>query len=648
MSLKRTLSQSEDFPAKRINTGVRRCLIVDCPYVPSDSNVKCAECSAKFCNVRICTNLCKPSPTGKRKFKRCEAHARRASQSGALVHRAKKSVEVGMTVSESHIREAEHTTVEKRSDIQRQYQRGVIVGEQEVRHEKSETHTLRVTLINCVKNYMDTRTTEMFGGAPHNELTVASSAIQVACRDPDNVFPDVEFHDIPFLDALKLGVRRLKELHNKAMELLKARNEGTAPDPTFVLPPALSPAFAAALTPALDLTLDPAPNDVQLSAESGPTEPKLSMPAVQPLMPEVAQMKPSQSSQEDSQASTQYSQDSQASTQYSQNSQNSQDSVASRSLTLDCTEERPFDLLDLRGSLVPLVLADQLKQVKEAMYEVCDQKGLHPLYALHATAYHAWSSMLDALSRVFVVWPQHLPTNQKIESQQFKDINTALKHQELPSIKNKPDWTCGLSKQHFEALGFLTNKNGAWIWSLLDCVNRLHFDSTLYYSWVASSQLKARCAYDKLGELGLKKTFHFINTSVNALPPAIMCFTSPSLSMHVVNSEHEDVAARVRISESLIPPSKNKKSREQGEFLIHLPHQYMMLLLAEVEKAGFSGAMDFYCHSRRNSIVASIRNQYAEMKATNKRSVFGIPLDERLLKHPAFQPLLDHTTRNRI
>jgi hypothetical protein len=591
MSLKRTLSQSEDSPAKRINTGVRRCLIMDCPYVPSDSNVKCAECSTKFCNVRICTNLCKPSPTGKRKFKRCEAHARKCKPSGTLTHGTKKSVELGVTVSESQIQEAEHTTIEKRSDIQRQYQRGVIVGEQEVRHEKSETHTLRVTLINCVKNYMDARTTEMFGGASHNELTVASSAIQVACRDPDNVFPDVEFHDMPFFEALKYGVRRLKELHKKAIESLTVC-QGSEPSPEP--------------NPELSQRVLLAPDSMPKSL---PSDSKLWLNAVQPLI---------------------------------------SDDTSLFEVAGEFAPE-PFVVADfsVQGSLIPLVLASQLKEVKEAMYVVCEGKELHPLYALHATACHAWHSMLEALSKVFAVWPQHLPTNQTIESQQFKDINTALKHQDLPSVKSKPDWTCGLSKQHFEALGFLANKNGAWIWSLLDCVNRLHFDRTLYYSWVASSQLKARCAYDKLGELGIKKTFHFINTSVNALPPAIMFFTSPSLSMHLVNSEHEDVSARVRIG-PLIPPPKNKKTSEQGEFLIHLPHQYMMLLLAEVEKAGLSGAMDFYCHSRRNSIVACIRSQYSEMKATNKRSVFGIPLDERLLKHPAFQPLLDHTTRNRI
>jgi hypothetical protein len=500
-------------------------------------------------------------------------------------------VELGVTVSESQIQEAEHTTIEKRSDIQRQYQRGVIVGEQEVRHEKSETHTLRVTLINCVKNYMDARTTEMFGGASHNELTVASSAIQVACRDPDNVFPDVEFHDMPFFEALKYGVRRLKELHKKAIESLTVC-QGSEPSPEP--------------NPELSQRVLLAPDSMPKSL---PSDSKLWLNAVQPLI---------------------------------------SDDTSLFEVAGEFAPE-PFVVADfsVQGSLIPLVLASQLKEVKEAMYVVCEGKELHPLYALHATACHAWHSMLEALSKVFAVWPQHLPTNQTIESQQFKDINTALKHQDLPSVKSKPDWTCGLSKQHFEALGFLANKNGAWIWSLLDCVNRLHFDRTLYYSWVASSQLKARCAYDKLGELGIKKTFHFINTSVNALPPAIMFFTSPSLSMHLVNSEHEDVSARVRIG-PLIPPPKNKKTSEQGEFLIHLPHQYMMLLLAEVEKAGLSGAMDFYCHSRRNSIVACIRSQYSEMKATNKRSVFGIPLDERLLKHPAFQPLLDHTTRNRI
>ena len=589
MSLKRTLSQSGDAPAKRINTGARRCLIVDCPYVPSDSNVKCAECSTKFCNVRICTNVCKPSPTGKRKFKRCEAHARKCKQSGTLTHRAEKSVELGVTVSESQIQEAEHTTIEKRSDIQRQYQRGVIVGEQEVRHEKSETHTLRVTLINCVKNYMDSRTAEMFGGAPHNELTIASSSIQVACRDPDNVFPDVEFHDLPFSEALEIGVRRLKELHTKAIESLTG-----APDDASLFEAEPGPG-APALTPAI-----PDASLLVVAAETGPALEPVPGPALGPALGPLAPV-------------------------------------------LGPVRE---PLFSRRGSLIPLVLSNQLKEVKEAMRIVCKGKELHPLYALHATADHAWRSMLSALSRVFAVWPQHLPTNQKIESQLFKDINTALKHQDLPSVKNKPDWTCGLSKQHFEAMGFLTNKNGVWIWSLLDCVNRLHFDQTLYYSWVATSQLKARCAYDKLGELGIKKTFQFINTSVNALAPAIMFFTSPSLSMHLINSDHEDVAARVRIG-PLIPPSKNKKTCDR-EFLVHLPHQYMMLLLAEVEKAGLSGAMDFYCHSRRNSIVACIRSQYSEMKATNKRSVFGIPLDERLLKHPAFQPLLDHTTRNRI
>jgi hypothetical protein len=528
---------------------------------------------------------------------------------------AKKSVELGVTVSESQIQEAEHTTIEKRSDIQRQYQRGVIVGEQEVRHEKSETHTLRVTLINCVKNYMDARTTEMFGGASHNELTVASSAIQVACRDPDNVFADVEFHDMPFNEALKYGVRRLKELHKKAIQFLTVKAVGQAIEPSPEQGP--EPGQRVLLANATALVPDGVPKL--------PSDSKLWLHAIEPLIPDDTSLF-------------------EAPVEPVRDVELAREPAGPARGPLFAEAE---PLFSVRGSLIPLVLARQLKEVKEAMYTVCEGKELHPLYALHATACHAWHSMLEALSRVFAVWPQHLPTNQKIEGQQFKDINTALKHQELPSVKNKPDWTCGLSKQHFEALGFLTSKNGAWIWSLLDCVNRLHFDRTLYYSWVASSQLKARCAYDKLGELGIKKTFHFINTSVNALPPAIMFFTSPSLSMHLINSEHEDVAARVSIG-PLIPLPKNKKTSEQGEFLIHLPHQYMMLLLAEVEKAGLSGAMDFYCHSRRNSIVACIRSQYSEMKATNKRSVFGIPLDERLLKHPAFQPLLDHTTRNRI
>jgi hypothetical protein len=242
------------------------------------------------------------------------------------------------------------------------------------------------------------------------------------------------------------------------------------------------------------------------------------------------------------------------------------------------------------------------------------------------------------------LWPQHLPTNEEPADPQFKHINTLLIEQELPKVKSAPGWTCGLSKQHFEALGRLTNKDGAWIWSLLDCVDRLHFDPTLFHSWVASSQLKARCAHGKHSELDYKNTFHFINTVANASTPAITCFTSPSLSMHVVNSEHEDVAARVRL-DALIPSAKKKPDEE---FLIHLPHQYMMLVLAAAESAGLSGAMDVYCHTRRNFIVSKIRSEYTAMKNANKRSVCGIPLDERLLKHPAFQPLLDHTIRHRM
>ena len=74
----------------------------------------------------------------------------------------------------------------------------------------------------------------------------------------------------------------------------------------------------------------------------------------------------------------------------------------------------------------------------------------------------------------------------------------------------------------------------------------------------------------------------------------------------------------------------------------------MLLVLAGAESAGLSGAMDVYCHTRRNFIVSKIRSEYTAMKNANKRSVCGIPLDERLLKHPAFQPLLDHTIRHRM
>ena len=553
MNLKRPLSQPAAYPAKRLNTGERRCLMVNCHNVPIESLGKCADCSANLCNVRTCTNTRKMSLSGKKKFKRCEEHSRRGGQVGTT--RTQKSVEVGVTVSESQIQEAEHTVVEKRSDIQRQYQRGVIVGEQEVRHEKSETHTLRVTLLNCVKAYVDTRTAELFGGAPHNELTVASSAIQVACREKEYVFEDVAYHEMPFRDAVKLGVHRLKKLHSKAIEFLTqplseaaAKKQADAESAKLAAEEA-SDAAEKAEAEAEEAEAEEAETNpqarfaAQVAAEEASEAASAAFTAKASLEAELTAL-------EDAQGGVGGPGSKIVDWGLVVRSWTAKDLFEAQEtgpkLARQLLRRQFVPKIEARGSLTPLVLACQLREVAAAIYVMCRRKELHPLYALHATALHAWSSLLKDLQSMLALWPQHLPTNQEPADPRYKSINTLLIQQGLPSVKNTPSWTCGLSKQHFEALGCLANKDGAWIWSLLDCVDRLHYDSTLYHSWVASSQLKARCAHGKHSELDYKNTFHFINTVANASTPAITCFTSPSLSMHVVNSEHEDVAARVR------------------------------------------------------------------------------------------------------
>lgn len=576
MSLKRTLSQSGP-PPKKINNG-RRCVIVDCPNIPGDSNVKCAECSAELCNVRTCTNVCKTSPDGRRKFKRCEAHTQRHKPGGVAL---KKSVELGVSVSESKIEEAEDTVTTTRSDIKRQYHHGVIVGENEVRQEKTEKRTLRVTLVNCVKHYMEARTTELFNGAPHNDLAVASAAIQVAFRDRENnTFEDVLHADddkTSFYKIVKSNVALLKALHERALE--------------------------------------------------------------------------------------------------------------------QCAEQRASDQLhrdEQSGSLTPRRLAEKLDAMAKALFKVCKRKEFHPLCALYAAASNAWSSLLACLANVLELWAQDVPVNAKPdEKSKKKHINDLfrkeakpeekLEAEELPAVKSTPDWTCGLTLQHFEALGHIARKNGAWIWSLLDCVNRLntkqHVDVILY-SWVTSAQLRVRCAHGHLQNLGVKeKEFEVVSALTDAAPPAITSFMSPCVSMHQMNSDHEDSAVCVRMKLSRLPEADTKtgaaslmraedgwtsRSSSQDsqpeleptkkpldiEFVVYLPHQYMMVFLQAFERPGSSGTLDVYFHSRRKSLVSKVRNDYLAIKKTAKRTVCGIPLDRRLLEHQAFEPLLDHATRN--
>lgn len=345
-------------------------------------------------------------------------------------------------------------------------------------------------------------------------------------------------------------------------------------------------------------------------------------------------------------------------------------------------EEGSPPVKPIKGSLVPLELLETLKTAQSKIYKACDHKETHPLYVIYSTAYSAWAALLSRLGDFFPRLDQSKPVNFAFDDTKlhyYQHINDLIgpfaeekappknphlhigflkkvepplqppqpKRREkngLPLPRDKEDFMCGLTRSHFVELGNAVGLNGAVCWRMLNLVHNLHQGDEELYSLVFSAQLMVRYAHDSKPDI---RTFtKLIKTLPDVELVSLLSFASPCVSMHRGISDHGDAAARVCMDTKLKMPGNDEKTHDV-EFSVHLPHQVMELFLADLESYPTKpvGFLTNYQNARKQRVTGRVRSNWAQMKADTPRSFYGIPLHSKLLAHPAFELLAEHTAK---
>jgi hypothetical protein len=288
---------------------------------------------------------------------------------------------------------------------------------------------------------------------------------------------------------------------------------------------------------------------------------------------------------------------------------------------------------------------------------------------MYDTAYYTWASLLSSLADLLPRFGHDLPVNRAFPDgpHYYQHINDLIgtqpdeaeeepkhkpKHKNgLPLPSDSPDWLCGLTRLHFIELGVAIGVNGTEMFRALSLVQNLHKSDEMLFSLVASSQITVRCAHDPsltgLRADALAGNVEFLKILSDPGPLALYHYASPCVTLHRGISDHTESAVRIKLNINVdkpVPLSKDDVTPNYTEFNVFLPHQFMELFIAALDKDKDKFMLCNYQNSRRRMISAKIRSVWAEMKAETKRFMFGIPLHETLLKHPAFQPLLELTS----
>jgi hypothetical protein len=316
-----------------------------------------------------------------------------------------------------------------------------------------------------------------------------------------------------------------------------------------------------------------------------------------------------------------------------------------------------------RGTLVPCELLQMLSQSKSALLKACEGKETHPLFSMYSSAHHAWSSLMAmaadffprfgqefAVNRVFPEGPhyyQHINDLIGTQPEEADDKPKAKHRNGLPLPSDTPDWLCGLSRLHFIELGIAVGVNGTEVFRALSLVQNLHKSDEILFSLVASSQVTVRCAHDpslfSLQEDARAGCVEFLKILSDPGPLALFNYASPCISLHRGISDHTESAVRIKMKIiNPMPLTKDDQKKNCIEFNVYLPHQFMELFISALDKDKFM--LCNYQNARRKMISGKIRSAWADLKADTKRFMFGIPLHETLLKHPAFQPMLELTS----
>jgi hypothetical protein len=322
-----------------------------------------------------------------------------------------------------------------------------------------------------------------------------------------------------------------------------------------------------------------------------------------------------------------------------------------------------------QGSLVPAELLNMLSKSKANLLVACQGRETHPIFSIYATAHHAWSSLMSTVSDFFPRFGQEFAVNRPFPDtpHYYQHINDLIgtqadevdaeakpkaKHKNgLPLPSDSPDWLCGLTRLHFIELGIAVGVNGTEVFRALSLVQSLHKSDEILFSLVVSSQATVRCAHDPTLETVradmLAGKVEFLRTLADPGPLALFNYASPCVSLHRGISDHTESAVRIQMKIiNPMPQTKDDQKKNCIEFNVYLPHQFMELFISALDKGMEKFMLSNYQNARRKMISGKIRSVWAELKAETKRFMFGIPLHETLLKHPAFQPLLVELTSN--
>jgi hypothetical protein len=533
-------------------------------------------------------------------LKRCEIHSKK--QGGRKTLLEKESVTEGISFTQSHIQEAEQKTSTEQAQTVRKYSKGVLEQEVVTSTIETQTKTLRNKLVHCTQEWTKSEFDRLYSGAAFDQPLVSSPAIRIACLEKEAVFADAEFDPKSkesIRDRTMLAVDKLRALLNSAFYGVQE----------------------------VQASVD----KVQATVE----EVQPSLEGVQPIVEEV------------------------------------------QSLEVIKPIPKP-----IKGSLVPLELLATLKTAQGSLYELCGRKEAHPLYAIYSAAYGAWSALLSRLADFFPRFDQSKPVNYAFDDTKlhyYQHINdligpfaeekppaknphihfgflgkaqtqtqpTQAKRREkngLPLPRDKEDFMCGLTRSHFVEMGNAVGLNGAVAWRTLNLVNSLHQSDEGLYSLVFSSQLMVRYAHGCKPDLA-DSYVKLVKTLPDVELVSLLSFASPCVSMHRGISDHGDAAARIKMPVLRGLPRNDEKS--DLEFSVHLPHQIMELFLADVEDPLNKpvGFLSHYQNARKQRVNGRVRSNWTQMKADTARSVYGIPLHAKLLAHPAFELLADHTAK---
>ena len=633
--MKRTSNELSPWQGQDKRVCRRRCVVEDCPNTPAESKAKCAECSAIRCSDLVCTNFCKL--VGRRYLKRCETHSKKSGGRKSLL--AKESVTEGISFTQSHIQEAEQKTSTEQAKTVRKYSKGVLEQEVVTSTIETQTKTLRNKLVHCTQEWTKSEFDRLYSGAAFDQPLIAYPAIRVACIEKESVFADAEFDP-----KSKESIHHCTMLAvDKLRALLNAAFYGVEPSPEVQLSPEVLPGvkLGEEALPEVQLSPEVLPG-VKLGEEALP-EVQLSpevLPGVEPSPEVLPGVEPS--------------------------------------------EKAKAKKAPIKGSLVPLELLETLKTAQRSIYELCGRRETHPLYAIYSAAYSAWAALLSRLADFFPRFDQSKPVNYAFDDtklhyhQHINDLigpfaeekapaknphvhfgflekpqappqTAQAKRREkngLPLPRDKEDFMCGLTRSHFVEMGNAVGLSGAVAWRTLNLVNNLHQKDEELYSLVFSAQLMVRYAHDCKPDLP-ESSFQLVKTLPDVELVSLLSFASPCVSMHRGISDHGDAAARIKMNVARTMPRNDDKTPQDLEFSVHLPHQIMEIFLVDIEGVLKKpvGFLSHYQNARRQRVNGRVRSNWTQMKADTARSVYGIPLHAKLLAHPAFELLADHTAK---